>query len=142
MTGQSVMDCAVVGAGPAGLPVSAALAVRGVDHVVLERGRVGETWRTQRWDSFRLNTPGCAEDINSVVWCTGFTGDFSWLSPELVGAGVQPRRDGVSGPIPGLWYGGFRWLTRRRSAVFFGFPDDAATIADAVNAHLDGVGAS
>jgi putative flavoprotein involved in K+ transport len=27
------------------------------------------------------------EDINSVVWCTGFTGDFSWLTPELVGVG-------------------------------------------------------
>jgi 2-polyprenyl-6-methoxyphenol hydroxylase-like FAD-dependent oxidoreductase len=58
MTGQPVMDCAVVGAGPAGLAVSAAFAGRGVDHVVLERGRVAETWRTQRWDSFRLNTPG------------------------------------------------------------------------------------
>ena len=82
------------------------------------------------------------EDINSVVWCTGFTGDFSWLTPELVGVGGQPRRDGVSGPIPGLWYVGLRWLTRRRSAILFGFPDDAATIADAVKAQLDGVGAS
>ena len=45
MMGQSVMDCAVVGAGPAGLAVSAALTVRGVDHVVLDRGRAAETWR-------------------------------------------------------------------------------------------------
>ena len=29
-----------------------------VDHIVLEQARVGETGRTQRWDSFRLNTPG------------------------------------------------------------------------------------
>ena len=82
------------------------------------------------------------EDINSVVWCTGFTGDFSWLIPELVDDDGQPRRDGVSGPMPGLWYVGLRWLTRRRSAVLFGFPDDAATIADAVKTQLDGVGAS
>jgi putative flavoprotein involved in K+ transport len=47
-----VIGCAVVGAGPAGLSASAALTERGVEHVVLERGRVGETWRTQRWDSF------------------------------------------------------------------------------------------
>jgi hypothetical protein len=53
-----LIDCAVVGAGPAGLATSAALTARGVEHVVLERGRVGESWRTQRWDSFRLNTPG------------------------------------------------------------------------------------
>ncbi len=53
-----MVDCVVVGAGPAGLAASSALADREVDHVVLERGRVGQTWRTQRWDSLRLNNPG------------------------------------------------------------------------------------
>ena len=57
MASLPVSDCVVVGAGP-GLAVSAALAGHGVEHVVLERDRVAETWRTQRWDSFRLNTPG------------------------------------------------------------------------------------
>jgi len=51
-------DCVVIGAGPAGLATSAALTARGVDHVVLERGRAGHTWRTQRWDGLRLNNPG------------------------------------------------------------------------------------
>lgn len=32
--------------------MSQRLAVAGLEHVVLERGEVGETWRTQRWDSF------------------------------------------------------------------------------------------
>jgi len=50
-------DAIVVGAGPAGLAASWHLRRRGVSHVVLERGRVGETWRSQRWDSFTLNTP-------------------------------------------------------------------------------------
>ena len=50
-------DAIVVGAGPAGLAASWHLGRRGVGHVVLERGRIGETWRTQRWDSFTLNTP-------------------------------------------------------------------------------------
>jgi putative flavoprotein involved in K+ transport len=50
-------DVVVVGAGPAGLAVSARLAETGRSHVVLERGRIASTWRTQRWDSFRLNTP-------------------------------------------------------------------------------------
>ncbi len=52
-----MIDAVVVGAGPAGLSASYALAQRGVEHVVLERGRVGETWLGRRWDSFRLNTP-------------------------------------------------------------------------------------
>ena len=58
----------VVGAGQAGVAISRQLQVRGIEHVVLERGRVGETWRTQRWESFRVNTPN---------WCNGLPGlDF------------------------------------------------------------------
>jgi putative flavoprotein involved in K+ transport len=47
---------AVVGGGPAGLAASRELAARGIEHVVLERGRVGQAWR-DRWDSFCLVTP-------------------------------------------------------------------------------------
>jgi len=50
----------VVGAGPAGLAASSRLARLGMPHVVLERGRIAWSWREQRWDSFRLNTPGWA----------------------------------------------------------------------------------
>src|SRR4051794_29468590 len=58
MTGTDrTLDAAVIGAGWAGLGVSYALAKAGLSHRVLERGRIGETWRTQRWDSFHLNTP-------------------------------------------------------------------------------------
>jgi putative flavoprotein involved in K+ transport len=46
----------VVGGGQAGLAVSHELTDAGVEHVVLERGRVGQTWRG-RWDSFCLVTP-------------------------------------------------------------------------------------
>jgi len=47
----------VIGAGQAGLAMSWWLARRGIDHVVLERGEVANTWRTQRWDSLTLLTP-------------------------------------------------------------------------------------
>jgi putative flavoprotein involved in K+ transport len=43
---EMLIDCVVVGAGPAGLATSTALGARGVEHVVLERGRVAESWRT------------------------------------------------------------------------------------------------
>lgn len=55
---NQMIDCVVVGAGPAGLATSAALTARNVEHVVLDAARAGQTWRTQRWGSFRLNTPG------------------------------------------------------------------------------------
>ena len=47
----------VVGAGHAGLAMSRCLAERGIEHVVLERGEVANSWRTERWDSLRLLTP-------------------------------------------------------------------------------------
>jgi putative flavoprotein involved in K+ transport len=50
------VDVVIVGAGQAGLAVSHELKAHGVDHVVVERGRVAETWRG-RWDSFCLVTP-------------------------------------------------------------------------------------
>src|SRR5437762_3036954 len=48
---------AVVGAGQAGLAMSHCLSRRGVDHVVLEKHRIGYEWRERRWDSFCLVTP-------------------------------------------------------------------------------------
>jgi putative flavoprotein involved in K+ transport len=51
------VETAVVGAGQAGLAASYHLTARGLEHVVLERGRIGETWRSERWDGFFLNTP-------------------------------------------------------------------------------------
>ncbi|HEX4931318.1 MAG TPA: NAD(P)-binding domain-containing protein [Gaiellaceae bacterium] len=50
------IDVAIIGAGQAGLATSHELTKAGIDHLLLERGRVAETWRT-RWDSFCLVTP-------------------------------------------------------------------------------------
>ena len=66
-------EVAVVGAGPAGLAMGMELAGRGIDHFILERGRVGEVWRTQRWDSFRLNTP---------AWMNGVVADAAGSEPN------------------------------------------------------------
>jgi putative flavoprotein involved in K+ transport len=47
----------VIGAGHGGLAVSRVLSERSIDHVVLERGEVANSWRHERWDSLRLLTP-------------------------------------------------------------------------------------
>src|SRR5487761_302608 len=59
MDDRSVEHTAVVviGAGHAGLSASHFLSARSIDHVVLERGEVGNSWRRERWDSLRLLTP-------------------------------------------------------------------------------------
>ena len=51
------IDVVIIGGGQAGLALSYYLTQQGRAHVVLERGRVAETWRSQRWDSFTLVTP-------------------------------------------------------------------------------------
>ena len=46
----------IIGAGQAGLAVSYLLTAASIDHLVLERGRTAERWRSQRWDSLRVLT--------------------------------------------------------------------------------------
>lgn len=54
---NSVYDVIVIGAGHAGLSISYFLKKHGFNHIVFERGKIGESWRSQRWDSFTINTP-------------------------------------------------------------------------------------
>lgn len=51
------IDTIVIGGGQAGLAMSRCLTDQGRDHLVIERGRPGERWRSQTWDSLRLLTP-------------------------------------------------------------------------------------
>jgi putative flavoprotein involved in K+ transport len=57
MSTTETVETVVIGAGHAGLAVSRMLTDAGRDHVVIERGRVAERWRTERWDSVHLITP-------------------------------------------------------------------------------------
>jgi putative flavoprotein involved in K+ transport len=59
LTGQSTetVTTVVIGAGHAGLAASHFLSARSIDHVVLERGEVANSWRRERWESLRLLTP-------------------------------------------------------------------------------------
>jgi putative flavoprotein involved in K+ transport len=68
------VETVIIGAGQAGLGLSRELTAAGHAHVVLERGRVGERWRSERWDSLRLLTP-------------------NWLN-RLPGAAPLPDPDG------------------------------------------------
>ena len=68
-----MIDVVVIGGGQVGLAASWHLSRRGIEHVVLERGRVAETWRFQRWDSFALNTPN---------WMNRLPGDDDSIQPR------------------------------------------------------------
>ena len=51
------VDALVIGAGHSGLAISRLLTARSIDHVILERGEIANSWRRERWDSLRLLTP-------------------------------------------------------------------------------------
>jgi len=60
-------DTVIVGGGQAGLSLSAHLTTRKQAHVVLERGRIGERWRSERWDSLHLLTPNWVNRLHGAA---------------------------------------------------------------------------
>jgi putative flavoprotein involved in K+ transport len=58
----------IIGAGHAGLAMSRCLTERSIDHVLLERGEVGNSWRTERWDSLRLLTPNWQSRLPGLAY--------------------------------------------------------------------------
>src|SRR5438046_673171 len=78
------VETLIVGAGQAGLAVSRCLTAQGADHVVVERGRIAERWRSARWDSLRLLTPNWMSRLPAWSY-PGPDPDGYMAAPELVG---------------------------------------------------------
>ncbi|MEM6691080.1 MAG: MSMEG_0569 family flavin-dependent oxidoreductase [Planctomycetota bacterium] len=72
---KRLYDVVVVGGGQAGLSASVCLSKHGVDHVVLERDRVAESWRSQRWDNFCLVTPNWQCTLPDFAYDQEYRGD-------------------------------------------------------------------
>ncbi|MGZ2259427.1 FAD-dependent oxidoreductase [Roseobacter sp. A03A-229] len=73
----------IIGAGQCGLAMSHALSRRSVDHLVIDRGEIGESWRTQRWDSLRMLTPNWANGLDGAPYA-GPAPDGFMTPPEFV----------------------------------------------------------
>ena len=79
---MTCIDTVVVGAGHAGLAVSWFLSRAGREHVLLDRGRVAERWRSERWDSLHLLTPNWMTRLPG--WCYGGPDPDGYLSGPAV----------------------------------------------------------
>ena len=73
----------IIGAGQSGLAMSWHLCAHSIDHVVLERGEVAHSWRTERWDSLRLLTPNWQSRLPGYAY-TGDDPDGFMTMPEVV----------------------------------------------------------
>jgi putative flavoprotein involved in K+ transport len=91
------VDVAIVGGGQAGLATSWYLTQAKVDHVVLEAGRVAETWRSRRWDSFCLVTPNWTVMLPGAMYA-GPDPDGFMPCAELVGY-FQSWADSFDAPV-------------------------------------------
>src|SRR5262245_10103386 len=87
----------VIGAGHAGLAMSHCLTSRSIDHVILERGEVAHSWKTERWDSLRLLTPNWMSRLPGY----GYDGDdpdgFRTM-PETIGF-IERYAAAISAPV-------------------------------------------
>jgi putative flavoprotein involved in K+ transport len=77
------IDTIIIGGGQAGLAMSRCLSDRGVENVVLERGRVAERWRSERWDSLRLLTPNWQSRLPGFRY-EGADPDGYMTMPEVI----------------------------------------------------------
>ena len=115
------VETLVVGAGEAGLAVSRCLTRQGADHVVVERGRVAERWRSSRWESLRLITPNWMNRLPAWSY-PGPDPDGYMAASELVGyladyAGsfAAPVHENTTVELVEAAAGGLRVVTDQRT---------------------------
>ena len=90
------VDTVVVGGGQAGIATSEHLRAHGIEHVVLERGRVAERWRSGRWDSLVANGPAWHDRFPGRT----FDGDpHAFVPKEAVADYFAAYADGIDAPV-------------------------------------------
>jgi len=89
--------CVIIGAGHSGLAMSRCLSECSIDHVILERGEIANSWKHERWDSLRLLTPNWQARLPGYSY-TGTDPDGYMTIPELIGF-LEKYADVISAPV-------------------------------------------
>jgi putative flavoprotein involved in K+ transport len=87
----------IIGAGHAGLAMSRCLAERSIDHVVLERGEVANSWRTERWESLRLLTPNWQSRLPGYGYESGDPHGYRTM-PQTI-AFLERYAEAIAAPV-------------------------------------------
>jgi putative flavoprotein involved in K+ transport len=87
----------IIGGGHSGLAMSKCLTDRSVNHVVLERGQVANSWKTERWDSLRLLTPNWQSRLPGFAYA-GDDPDGFMTMPEVI-TFIEDYADEIAAPV-------------------------------------------
>jgi putative flavoprotein involved in K+ transport len=71
-----------------------------------------------------------AVGISAIIWATGYGYDYDWIDMPVLDAHGEPRHHRGVADVPGLYFLGLQWLTKRTSSFLSGIGDDAAALAD------------
>ena len=91
------VTCVIIGAGHAGLAMSRCLSERSIEHVVLERGEIANTWKHERWDSLHLLTPNWQARLPGFAY-DGDDPDGFMSMPETIDF-IRRYADFISAPV-------------------------------------------
>jgi putative flavoprotein involved in K+ transport len=70
-----------------------------------------------------------ASGISSIIWCTGFSGDFSWVNlPGALDAAWQPIHEDGIGTVPGLYFAGLDFALTRKSGTIPAVAEEAGRL--------------
>ena len=97
MQHRAHLTAVVIGGGQAGLAMSWWLARRSIDHVILERGEVANSWKTERWDSLSLLTPNWQSRLPGYGY-QGNDPDGFRTMPETIGF-IEQYAQAISAPV-------------------------------------------
>ncbi len=89
--------CVIIGAGHCGLAMSRCLSEFSIDHVVLERGEVANSWKQERWDSLRLLTPNWQARLPGYSY-SGDDPDGYMTMPETISF-IEQYAIQISAPV-------------------------------------------
>ena len=93
------VDTLIVGGGQAGLAMSAHLRARGVDHLVLEKDRIAERWRTGRWDSLVANGPAWHDRFPAMTFDAVGVGGEAFAGKDQVAAYLEAFARAIDAPV-------------------------------------------
>lgn len=77
-----------------------------------------------------------AAGVTSIIWATGYALDYSWMDIDVFDAKGQPQHHKGVSTVPGLYFLGLPWLSRRGSSFIWGVWHDAAYLAQHIAARM------